>query len=168
MIQLFNFHLPLRRSARRRLIITTLALLVAYVALSFYGYRFSLQGLLLVLTYWLLVMRLCYSSSVVMSTSFPFIGKKGKNLDERQQSLQNQAYRLAYSIAAPFAVLVGLLDFFGVGASRYFYNQLGFTWLLVYVNMCLVISLPAMCIAWLEPDPIREETPHLIYEGETS
>ena len=157
MTGLFSFKAPLKRNTRRGLIILSLIMLVGYIGLALYGYRFVWEGFLLLFLYWVFVLRLARSTSLFMSTNLLFVSKKNQSLDERQQSLRSRAYHLAYLVAAPLAVLIGLIDFVGFGDALHFYNSLGLTSILIYANMCLVISLPTIYVAWLEPDSIAED-----------
>ncbi len=169
MTNLFRFRSPLKRNVRRVLIVVTLTMLTLYLGLALYGGRFSWEGLLLLFLFWLFVSRLCYSTSIVMSTSYPFRSRKERRLDERQESLLNQAYRLAYFVAVPLALVILLVDFFGFGDTQTFYNNLGgITSILIYANFCLIATLPMMYIAWLEPDPIQEGTAYSVKKGSTT
>ncbi len=69
-----------------------------------------------------------------------------QSLDERQLLLRNQAYFWAYLIlGGVMFLLLALVDTLGVG------------WTLIALGG-LYTSLPTALIAWLEPDPITEDT----------
>ena len=144
------FSRPLKQNVRRGLIIVALLMLALNLVSAPLGDRFFWEGLLILLLYWFLLLRLERSTSLA--------GMKRKDLDERQRSLRNQAYRLAYLIALSLASLMLFLDFFGVGDFQIlFYNaHSSVTSLLLYANFMLMGSLPIMYVAWLEPDPIQE------------
>ena len=147
------FRRPLRRNTRRGLIIVAFVMLALNLALTLFGDRFFWNGILLIFLFWFLLLRLERSTSLA-------VGMKRKDLDERQRSLRNQAYRLAYLVAFSLAALMLSLDFFGVGDFQIlFYNaHSSVTSLLLYANFLLMGSLPIIYIAWLEPDPPRDES----------
>ena len=141
------FNAPLKRNVRRGLIIVALGTLILYHVLGLFTDRFLGSGILYLLAYWLLYIRLSRSTSLF----------RGRKLDERQQSLRNRAFYLTYLVAAPLAVVMCLSNLFDLGSVKFYFQLPELTYLLSYVNMSLVISLPVMYIAWLEPDPVQDE-----------
>ena len=142
------FNAPLKRNVRRGLVVVALGMLILYHVLGFFTDNFG-SGILYILAYWLLFMRLSRSTSLF----------RGKKLDERQQSLRNRAFYLTFLVAAPFAWVMWLLNTFDLGSVKFYFQRPELAEILSYVNMSLVTSLPVMYIAWLEPDPVKEDAP---------
>ena len=160
MSNLFKFNAPLTKNTRRWLIVVALFALILYLVLGLFGQRFFLVGLLPFTLYWLLLGRLNRSTSRIAK-------EKDKNLDERQRSRRNRAYRLAYQVVVYLLLLTLLLDFFGPGAFQItFYNaNSSVTSFLLLADVLLIAFLPTMYVAWLEPDPIQEETAYSVQKG---
>ena len=96
----------------------------------------------------------------VVHSRTSFFGS-GELLDERQRSVRDRAYLVAYHIlglvAAGGAVLLGFSHLAGTSlltASR------GEVVLLVLFVVLLVLSLPSAMMAWMEPDPPEDSGAH--------
>lgn len=83
----------------------------------------------------------------------------GKRLDERQLSIKHRAYVLAYRVSFAVAILAALSLY-----SMKVYTGAAF-WSLFYGYFVLLITLPTMATAWLEPDPLPEDTFHQVQDG---
>ena len=77
----------------------------------------------------------------------------GPPLDERQLLLRNQAYFWAYLLLGVVAILFWDLS-----------DDLGVGWTII-AFFGLYGSLPTALIAWLEPDPVKEETSYSVQNG---
>ena len=128
---------PLKRRTRRLLSVVAVFLFASYFASSLDGPTngFSLPLLAL---YWFVVFWLKKSTSDVISL-------QKKKLDERQKALRDKAYRLSYKV-------------FGA-------TTLSITTLLLLVNWYLLLALPILYVAWLEPDPIQENELRSLHEA---
>lgn len=77
-------------------------------------------------------------------------------IDERQEALRNRAHRIAYAILAISVGLVVLVaDVATPGTRRWLADALGGGALVTFIQ--LLFFLPAMVIAWIEPDRIADE-----------
>ena len=74
-------------------------------------------------------------------------------LDERQIAVKQRAYVVAYRASCVMAVLA-VLSLYTAGD----YTDAAF-WGLFYGYFVLLATLPIMAIAWLEPDPIIDDSP---------
>ncbi len=143
--RLLEPHIVLRRRYRRLLVLVFhggyAALLVFLLPhLSDLGLQAAYFTLL---TCWLLIF---------MATGFVGDKRQGE-LDERQQTIRNRAHRYAYLWLAALALIVHWLS-----------GELDFGTLAVYVLLSYAV-LPSSVIAWLEPDPLTEETSFRISSG---
>ena len=75
----------------------------------------------------------------------------GQRLDERQLNIKRRAYVLAYRVSFVVAILAAVSLY-----SMKVYTGAAF-WGLVYGYFVLLITLPVMATAWLEPDPIGDD-----------
>ena len=78
-------------------------------------------------------------------------------LDERQHALRNFAYRLSYQVILFCAFVVVSLYFFGDALFSFG----GLDSLVIFLTVMLffvMLYLPLSIVAWLEPDPIPENT----------
>ena len=148
---------PLKRNTRRVLVIVALVSLALYLGLGLCGDKYVWGGFLPLLLYWSLWTRFTRSTSLFGKTLF-FRSKRKEPLDERQQSLRNRAFYLAYLVAAPLSIIsYCLVDFFRVGAEKIPFYLSDFISLVLYANLTLVTSLPVLYVAWLEPDPLQDD-----------
>ena len=75
----------------------------------------------------------------------------GQQLDERQASVKHRAYMMAYRVSLVMAVLA-VLSLYAVRV----YTTAAF-WGLFYGYFVLLLILPILAVAWLEPDPFEME-----------
>ncbi len=73
-------------------------------------------------------------------------------LDERQQALRDRAHRLAY-VPVNYFVLGILLS---LGLANHWFQEPIFIALVSALGLAIFI-LPAVIIAWLEPDPVKDQ-----------
>jgi hypothetical protein len=77
-------------------------------------------------------------------------------IDERQEALRNRAHRIAYAILAVSVGLVVLVaELATPGTRRWLADSLGGGGVVSFIQ--LLFFLPAMVIAWIEPDRIADE-----------
>jgi hypothetical protein len=77
-------------------------------------------------------------------------------IDERQEALRNRAHRIAYAILAISVGLVVLIaEVANPGTRRWLADSLGGGSVVSFIQ--LLFFLPAMVIAWIEPDRIADE-----------
>ncbi|MEO6797131.1 MAG: hypothetical protein ABI401_13260 [Candidatus Dormibacter sp.] len=97
---------------------------------------------------------------MALALGFVFLGRAtqriasapDRQVDERQEALRNRAHRLAYGIFAPLAAGIVLVTYVAGAASRAWLASAfqGSGTLLTF--FLLLVFLPAMVLAWLEPD----------------
>jgi hypothetical protein len=73
-------------------------------------------------------------------------------LDERLLQVKNQAYRRAYLVLAPVAVVVWLLSLFALQWQPNDHGKVMAT-VLVFAVALFAGTLPTAIVAWQEPDP---------------
>lgn len=79
-----------------------------------------------------------------------------RDLDERQESLRNRAHRIAYTILAGSVVLVLVIaDLATPESHRWLADAIHGNAAISFLQ--LLLFLPAMVIAWIEPDRISDE-----------
>ena len=99
--------------------------------------------------------------AVVLSWGLPLISRK--SADERQKARRNEMYTASYQVIAVLTVaawlILGLAEAFYPAHFEAAFSQpgaliraLGFT-LVSFIGL-----LPVMMLAWLEPDPVQEDT----------
>jgi hypothetical protein len=77
-------------------------------------------------------------------------------IDERQEALRNRAHRIAYAIlAVSVGLVVVLAEVANAGTRRWLADALGGGAVVTFIQM--LFFLPAMVIAWIEPDRIADE-----------
>lgn len=77
-------------------------------------------------------------------------------VDERQEALRNRAHRVAYAILAlSVAVMLVVAEIGTPGMRRWIADALGGGAVISFIQ--LLFFLPAMVIAWIEPDRIADE-----------
>ena len=81
-------------------------------------------------------------------------GMPASYLDERQETLRNRAFRLAFVPVNYY--IIGIL--LSISLANHWLQERFFIALVVALGLG-IIMLPAAFIAWLEPDPIEENTP---------
>jgi O-antigen ligase len=139
----------LRRQAPRRQLVVVNALLTAALALSIFIPQVKMQSdAEIALLAGVLIIYFMLRKSVRLVSDAP-----DELLDERQITIRNAAYTVAYralcAVSLPYAVLLLLLQPDGA----LFAHALPGTWssvLLSYLMCCA--SLPAMVLAWRLPD----------------
>ena len=142
---------PLKRRTRRLLSVAAVVMLLANFLAGLFGERFRILTWLLFIPYIFIVFWLNRTTANV-------VWAKDRKLDERQRGLRDRAYRLTYMVLVLYAFLMVSVDFFGFG-SRYIpfgASSSPVISLLLLVNSWLLITLPILYVAWLEPDPITE------------
>jgi hypothetical protein len=77
-------------------------------------------------------------------------------IDERQEALRNRAHRIAYAILAiSVALVLVVAEVATTETRRWLADALGGGALVTFIQM--LFFLPAMVIAWVEPDRIADE-----------
>ena len=159
------FNSPMKRSARRFWLVTAYASLLALLLLGWTGVLAS-DTLILIGAFAVMAI------FVRLNRATGTVADKPKSvLDERQEAMRNRAYRLSYQIMMVLALLLGLAfalvrssftpypSFFALSdPEAALMAALGVYFVLLFI-------LPTTMIAWLEPDPIHEETPRSIRKG---
>ena len=151
---------PLKRNTRRLLSIVALIMLSVTFFAGFLGERFVFLTLLLPVPCIFLFMWLNRATAKVATAKFD-------KLDERQRGLRDRAYRLTFSVITLYALFMLLVEFFGFG-DRYVsfgISESPTISLLLTLNVFLLSGLPILFVAWLEPDPIQEETAYSVQKG---
>jgi hypothetical protein len=77
-------------------------------------------------------------------------------IDERQEALRNRAHRIAYAILAiSVGLVVVVAEVATAGTRRWLADAIGGGAVVTFIQM--LFFLPAMVIAWIEPDRIVDE-----------
>jgi len=138
-----------RRRVRRVVVLLVVLSCLLMVALPADG----LGGTVLLL---LLFLALC---NVVLARATAQVAVSlPRPLDERQGSLRDRGYRLAYWLLAGIAGLLALVTYFaGSGARAWLGTALVSGPFIAFV--VLAICLPTMIVAWIEPDQVMPAPP---------
>jgi hypothetical protein len=144
----FGSHVRFSQRARRGLIIGLYLCLLGFVltwwlplvAEVAYPLRWVFMGL-----YAVLGLTLVYGTGLL--DAMP-----SRYLDERQQALRDRAHRLAY-VPVNYFVLGILLS---LGLANHWFQEPIFIALVSAFGLA-IFMLPAVIIAWLEPDPVKDQ-----------
>ena len=135
-----------RRSVRRGLV-TLIALVCALFAVS----PGQLSGWAVLLTLFLVFCDLLLGRATRRIAAAP-----DEAVDERQEALRNRAHRLAYAILAILAGgTVVVTEVASVPSRAWLAGVMQSGAILAFLQ--LLLFLPAMVIAWLEPDRVADE-----------
>ena len=150
---MIRLNAPLKQSTRRSLSIVAIVILLASFVAAFFGEMFVILSLLLLVPSFLIVVRLNKSTSNVVSV-------RNNKLDERQRELRGRAYRMTYTMFVWYAFFMLAVSGLGLGRITLTYGagETLVTHLLLLINMFLLSTLPIFYVAWLEPDPVTEDT----------
>jgi hypothetical protein len=135
----------------RRIVRRALVLLIALICLDFALGPQLLSGAGAVLFLLLVLCDVALGRATSRITSAP-----EEALDERQEALRNRAFRISY---ATFVLVVGGGVFsaytFSLDSRAFLASRIGGGAILVFLQ--LLFFLPAMTVAWLAPDRLRDE-----------
>jgi hypothetical protein len=142
-----------RRKVRRILVLVT-ALLTLGLALPWF--TFAASG-----TLWLILLALC---DLALGRATQRIGSaESYELDERQEAIRNRAHRIAYPI---FAITVGAVVLIAEAATPT--REWMGSWQSngsIFAFVEVLFFLPAMVIAWLEPDRLPADGARAVPAG---
>jgi hypothetical protein len=135
------------RAVRRGLVLLTTLVTLDFLAMSLTDFRTFGLALLVLLA-------LC-DLALGRATRRIATAEPG-HLDERQESLRNRAHRIAYAILAlSVGLVVVVAEVVSPSTRRWLSDAIGGGTIVTFVQ--LLFFLPAMVIAWIEPDRIADE-----------
>jgi hypothetical protein len=134
-----------------RLVRRALVLLISVITIDFLTSGSSYQA-----TEFPLLLALALADFALGRATRRIASAEARDLDERQESLRNRAHRIAYSILAGSVVLVLVIaDLATPESHRWLADAIRGGAAISFLQ--LVLFLPAMVIAWIEPDRISDE-----------
>jgi hypothetical protein len=135
------------RVVRRGLVVVTALITLDFLAMSLADFRAF--GLTLLVALALCDLALGRATRRIATADLD-------HLDERQKALRNRAHRIAYVILAlSVGLVVTVAELASPSTRRWLSDAIGAGGLFSFIQ--LLFFLPAMVIAWIEPDRIADE-----------
>ncbi|MBS3966435.1 MAG: hypothetical protein KGZ60_04190 [Truepera sp.] len=147
-MKLLSTRIRFSQRTRRSLVIIAYLSLLSFVLTQLLGEEVA-QALrwAFICLYLVLVFTLAYATGLLDAM-------QSRYLDERQETLRNRAHRLAF-VPVNYFVLGILLS---LNLANHWFEEPVFIALVSALGTA-IFTLPAVIIAWLEPDPVEESTP---------
>lgn len=147
-----NPRIRFRQRTRRALVLGAYLSLLAYALAFTAGVTLLGRDVAVVLGWGFIGLFIVFSVLLAYATGL-LEGTMATYLDERQQALRDRAHYVAFIPANWY--IIGII--LSIGLANHWFQEPVFVVLVISVGLA-ILSLTGAYVAWLEPDPVEEDT----------